>query len=80
MRLSEMEKDLNDGAKMIEYFSTNFDHLPVNIQLAYGSELLRMMERVRPIYVLALALKGDVRSEATTDETDSYLHGYMKDK
>lgn len=71
MSLSEMEKELNEGAKMIEYFSTNFDRLPANIQLAYGSELLRMMERVRPIYVAALALRGDVRSEVTTNETDS---------
>lgn len=71
MNLSEMEKDLNEGVKMIEYFSTNFGHLPISIQLAYGSELLRMMERVRPIYVVALALRGDVGSEVTTDETDS---------
>ena len=71
MSLSEMEKDLNEGAKMIEYFSTNFDRLPIIVQLAYGSELLRMLERVRPIYVAALALRGDVRSEVTTNETDS---------
>lgn len=71
MSLSEMEKELNEGVKMIEYFSTNFDRLPITVQLAYGSELFRMMERVRPIYVAALALRGDVRSEVTTNETDS---------
>lgn len=58
---NEITKEVEDVAKMIEYFGDNIDSIPALLQVSYMKEILSFGEKIKPLYVMALVLRGDTR-------------------
>lgn len=52
-------KEIDEMTKMIRYFGENTDRIPALLQVAYVKEILAFSEKIKPLYVMALALRGD---------------------
>lgn len=52
-------KEIDEMTKMIGYFGENTDRIPALLQVSYVKEILEFSEKIKPLYVMALALRGD---------------------
>lgn len=57
----DVEKDLEGMAAAVQYFSENSDRIPSLLQLKFVEETLEYAKKVKPLYIVALALRGDVK-------------------
>lgn len=60
---NKMEQEINNLGEMMDYFSNNLDQLPIQINLCYVKEIFDFIDRVKPLYIAALALRGDQKGE-----------------
>lgn len=56
---SEINSQFDNFNKIIDYFSSNFDRLPPLIRLKFLEANLEFLEKIKPIYAVAVALRGD---------------------
>lgn len=59
MYVNSLENELDEGLKMQEYLTSNYDKLPVMLQLQILQEFFEFNEKLKPIYVQALIMLGD---------------------
>ena len=59
--MNGIEKEINSMDEMMRYFGDNLERLPIMIQLQVLTEIMKFTEALKPLYVTALALRGDTR-------------------
>lgn len=59
MYVNSLENELDEGLKMQEYLTSNYDKLPVMLQLQILQAFFEFNEKLKPIYVQALMMLGD---------------------
>lgn len=57
--IDQMQKDIEGMSVVVEYFTKNSDKIPTLLQLKFLEETLNYAERIKPLYITALALRGD---------------------
>ena len=60
------EKEIEESSKMIKWLSENIDKLPALMQLKYYVALMEMVEKVKPLYLQAMLLRGENDEKAET--------------
>ena len=65
--VNEIEKEMNTTNQMLGYFGKNMDELSIAVQLQVLSEFVKFSEALKPLYAVALALRGD-KKEVKTDD------------
>lgn len=61
--MNNLEQDISDMLTMLTYFSENSNELPAYLNIQFVGEILAFSERIKPLYVTALALRGDRKGE-----------------
>lgn len=59
--MNGIEKEINSMDEMMKYFGDNLERLPVILQLQILTEIVKFVEALKPLYVTAMALRGDTR-------------------
>lgn len=57
--LDTMLKDIEGMNAAVDYFTTNINRIPPMLQIKFLEETLAYAEKIKPLYVMALALRGD---------------------
>lgn len=63
----DMIKDFEGMTAAVQYFSENSDRIPALLQLKFIVETLAYAQKIKPLYVMALTLRGDVEHEEGED-------------
>lgn len=56
---NSLENELDEGLKMQEYLTSNYDKLPVMLQLKILQAFFELNEKLKPIYVQSLMMLGN---------------------
>lgn len=56
---NDVEKEIQELTDMMNYLFTKCDELPVALQLRLLTELLSFGEKLKPLYIAALILRGE---------------------
>lgn len=65
--MTGIEKEMQLGAEMVDYFARNIDKLPAAVQLQFAAEYMKFVEHIKPLYAITLALRGDRKEEKIDD-------------
>lgn len=61
--MNDINNEFENANEMMKYFSENIDKLPVAIQLQVITEFMKFSENLKPLYVMALMLRGDRKED-----------------
>lgn len=65
--MDRLEKEIQATTNMMNYFGENMTNLPMALQLQVLAEYAKFSEALKPIYIVALALRGDVKEVEKDD-------------
>lgn len=65
--MNGIERETNSMDEMMKYFGDNLGNLPVMLQLQILTEIVKFVEALKPLYVTAMALRGDTREGEKDD-------------
>lgn len=65
--MNNIEKEFESMNAMIEYLTKNIDRLPITIQLQFMTEFVKFSNNIKPLYIAAIALRGDIKEDEKYD-------------
>lgn len=57
--MDNISRDIDAMSATVDYFAKNTDRIPPMLQIKFLEETLAYAERIKPLYITALALRGD---------------------
>lgn len=65
--MNGIEQEINSMDEMMKYFGDNLGKLPVILQLQILTEIVKFVGALKPLYVTAMALRGDTKEGEKDD-------------